>query len=670
MATTITPKSSAAKSRNHRFEVRPPQASQVFTKTGYLLDESQPVVTRALAARKGTAVFVAHGMGQQIPFQTLDVIAQGLISQEVSPRQVTHKVATVEVEEEGQRERLQRLEMMLHDKAGTEHEVHVYEAYWAPLTEGRVTLRDTMAFVLYAGLNGLKNAKSRFQRWMFDDLFCFPTEVRILLYLLVALAVVGSLAVMNAVITLVVVARTAMGRNPHGLTDALFADLTTTFNAFFTFVALFGIALGACMFLARLASRGSRFTEDPKTLDDQFRAWRWPRRILAAITGLLLLAVLLATALAALSLPFLLYAHLGAPASPGGAEFWPVIAGAKLVDWLNDCFQPVLLKLLVLIASSFLAYWIIRILTRTVREIFGRNGLPFRQRVLTLVVAVLFAFFLGSMLLFALHLGRALTGGAPVPGGFSLIAAFKFWECERLQSGPIRTMLASSSWIFLIAVSAFVRKFLVQYLGDVAAYISSYRLDRYFELRTEIRDCVYRTMRAVYAHQEQDGSRYEKVIIVGHSLGSVIAYDMLNRLVVEDELAGKDSERYLDATSRTPLLLTFGSPLDKIAFLFALQGSKLTRVREALAAAVQPLICEDKFRPENWINIYSPCDIIGGPLDLYDTPTLNGEDESSQMNKKRVKNFIDPDALTPLAAHTEYWVNPLLYSILHTEAVK
>ena len=44
-------------------------------------------------------------------------------------------------------ERLQRLELKLTGKSGAEREVHVYEAYWAPLTEGHVKLRDVAAFL-------------------------------------------------------------------------------------------------------------------------------------------------------------------------------------------------------------------------------------------------------------------------------------------------------------------------------------------------------------------------------------------------------------------------------------------------------------------------------------------------------------------------------------------
>jgi hypothetical protein len=148
---------------------------------------------------------------------------------------------------------------------------------------------------------------------------------------------------------------------------------------------------------------------------------------------------------------------------------------------------------------------------------------------------------------------------------------------------------------------------------------------------------------------------YDHVIVLGHSLGSVIAYDALNRLIHEDRVAvGADALHIVD---RTPLFLTFGSPLDKTAFIFGAQGHGTTEARESLAASVQPLIQSYDYRPESWINIYSPWDIISGYLDLYDLPEAS--------DPKRVTNVKDPEATTLLIAHTEYWNDGLLVRTLY-----
>jgi hypothetical protein len=160
---------------------------------------------------------------------------------------------------------------------------------------------------------------------------------------------------------------------------------------------------------------------------------------------------------------------------------------------------------------------------------------------------------------------------------------------------------------------------------------------------------------------------YEKVIVVGHSLGSVIAYDTLNRLILEDEspmvmdVKGEPLRPWLDVINRTALFLTFGSPLDKTAFLFAVQAEGTSEAREALAASAQPMIAAYDRRPAKWVNIWSPWDIISGPLDLYDYPIAVENDP----NKKRVVNMRDTDATTLLLAHTEYWKNPLVVKTIY-----
>jgi len=106
------------------------------------------------------------------------------------------------------------------------------------------------------------------------------------------------------------------------------------------------------------------------------------------------------------------------------------------------------------------------------------------------------------------------------------------------------------------------------------------------------------------------------------------------------------------------MLLTFGSPLDKTAFIFRTQKSQESEVREGLAAAVQPMIVDYENRPRRWINIYSTHDWIGGSLEYYD-------DLTQQTHRDRfVRNVEDPDATIPLVAHTMYWKNPTLAAAL------
>ncbi len=162
---------------------------------------------------------------------------------------------------------------------------------------------------------------------------------------------------------------------------------------------------------------------------------------------------------------------------------------------------------------------------------------------------------------------------------------------------------------------------------------------------------MYAGAQAVYAAAGEIA--YDGVILVGHSLGSVVNYDVLNRLINEEQL---QSSGQSEVVRRTRLLLTFGSPLDKTAYIFSTQTGRINPIREALAASTQPLIQDYRFRGMPWINIYSPWDIISGALKYYD--------KRGTPSPPAIRNLLDPDATTLLAAHTEYWHNPLLRRIL------
>jgi hypothetical protein len=467
----------------------------------------------ALAAtrdpRRKVALFVAHGMGQQVPFETMDCVAAGLIRiakkggrPAAAIRAETCLVGT---------QKLQRIELEMRDAEDRPLEVHVYEGYWAPFTEGQVKIADVMSFLLRGGFNGLRNAWKDFQRWMFGGPVNFGKRPRTGVFLTLALFAVVSLIVANFLVTVMFADRLA-ARVKGGLGEdgAVFAN--QTFTALTTLVAgwvIYSAAIGALLYVAHRV-RG--------------RAWTLPLGVLLWIWVAYTIA-------------------LG------------VVPPLALLDWLD--------------VSAF--------------------GMQFFN---THSVAV---------------------------------------------------------WVALLVVSAILRGVMIQFPGDVAAYISTHTLDRFQEIRTKIKERVGTVAKAIYASNE-----YEGVVWVGHSLGSVVAYDALNALIMDDELANRPAR----AVERTKLLLTFGSPLDKIAFIFASQWVSATETREALAASFQPLILDyQRFRSIPWINIWSPADIVSGELDFYD--------DLSKSNGREVQNMVDTRATTPLLAHLEYWQNRLLYERLY-----
>lgn len=467
-----------------------------------------------------------------------------------------------------------------------------------------------MRLLLGGGFNGLANLGT-FKRWLFGKYQSFSIPVRTVFYLLVAVAVVAALIVLNTTIGLVAAGRSVLTSQPAWLTNSLFADLTTAFNFVVVWMALFGACLAAAKALRH------------------FKAPSGVRHLWGILTLLFFVSALFVVIGAGGAVPVLLYGHLK---DEGGKEIWKTMLGDATVDGFNLFFLliPGLLALAALLALGWTVFRLLHSALREVRE--NRQG-----RSKTLLVSTAFA---------------AIVAGL-VAEGWAFWSYFQGSVQDSLQDSPLAIALRGLSWPILVGASAFIRKFLVQYLGDVAVYVTSNKLDRFCKIRQEIKDTVRSALEDVYQHREEDGGGYDQVVVVGHSLGSVIVYDALNRLINEDILNGIS----LGVVGRTPLLVTFGSPLDKLAFLFALQKNKTDEAREALAASTQPLLLENyDFRPKRWVNIYSPWDIIGGRLLFYDLPEENCA--------KVVRNWSDPDATTLLAAHTEYWENPLLYDTI------
>ena len=583
----------------------PPKEAQPQTQYAVAAPGSEKVVE---VAAKRIAIFVAHGMGQQIPFETLDAIAESLRAHDAKLTGRRDKPTSNTIKA-GPEQWLQRIELKLKsiDKP---IEAHVYEGYWAPLTEGRITLRQVMDFLAGAGSNGLKIARGTFRRWLMGKYQVFPTPIRIVLYLLVALATVASLVALNSTIVTVAATRTLFTQSPWWLTHGLFADLTTTFNAVVTTMIAFAVSLAISHYIRRL-----------KLPVIARKGWGW-------VTVVLFYVTVLAIILGGISVASLLFVHIRGGVADN-AELWQRFASQDRINRFNATFDTWALALVLIGAALILLLRLAAIVRGFIRDLGEPHG-----RWLTIAVGVAFSLLVAAVLFVVLRFFGALRGSE----GF--IAA---------QRGI--------AWPLLVAASAFIRLVLVQFVGDVAIYVMPYKVDAFNDLRKEIKEAVYKVAHAVYALKDQSGTQpaYDHVIVLGHSLGSVIAYDALNRLIHEDSVA--EAADALHIVDRTPLFLTFGSPLDKTAFIFGAQGHGTTEARESLAASVQPLIQSYENRPENWINIYSPWDIISGYLDLYDLPDAT--------DSKKVKNLKDPEATTLLMAHTEYWNNGLLVRTLY-----
>ena len=595
-------------------------------------------------ATKKRAVWIVHGMGQQVPYETLEQLAEGLIreAEQSSPGvQIKPLFREVRVGETV----LQRVELTFPRAGADPQEVHLYECYWAPMTEGAVQLRDVVRFLWDGGGRGLINFFTGFARALFGNMVEFSLTWRTPVYLLVTLAVLASLTAINAIIVGTGASLAGISGSQKLVPSALVPFLT----AVASIVCAVTISFGATLFLAEM----SRPTRDvPPPYGRRVRDLSW-----------IAFGVTVATILAgAAIMAFMVWRpHLADQIIP---QTLPVIHFDNAV---------VLWVILIMILARGVRWRNVSHQRSGPSEKLTATEREKDEKSLTLRTLFYIAFLIHVIAVFGI--AWLVSRGHNAPQLPSVLAWL--WDLpsrilhglmgacwgERV-AGYLHRTLISSFWIwpFLFLISAVVRQLLVQFVGDVTAYIASDKIDRFEAIRKKIKDAAKESAGAVYLAKATDSNsfEYEKVAIVGHSLGSCIAYDTLNRLIADDAL-GSNMTRIV---RRTGLFLTFGSPLDKIAFFFSVMGRSTKHIREQLAAVVQPLIQDYKNRPYPWVNVYSRNDIICGHLDFYDLP-----DTLIPPMAKPVTNVTDEEALIPLVAHVEYWNNRTVWNQLLAEII-
>jgi len=201
------------------------------------------------------AVFVAHGMGQQVPFETLDQVARGLCKEIERRRE--------KVEERAARtvrvgcETIQRLELDVRNAEGERlRPIHLYEGYWAPLTEGVAGFRHVVRFLLQGAVNGLRS-DARLHRFMFGK----PRQFHISRWSLTLLA-----AVVVTLIALIILGGTILGAGAMRLlvprhelvNDDVLRELTALFELLLAVIAGAGAVAMVLIFAGRALKRRPR----------------------------------------------------------------------------------------------------------------------------------------------------------------------------------------------------------------------------------------------------------------------------------------------------------------------------------------------------------------------------------------------------------------------------
>lgn len=92
--------------------------------------------------------------------------------------------------------------------------------------------------------------------------------------------------------------------------------------------------------------------------------------------------------------------------------------------------------------------------------------------------------------------------------------------------------LADTGWVRIVAgfvasgLLAYVNNLLTEYLGDAVRYMTPRPPN--INQRQKIRQAGMQLLRRLHETDATGTNRYDRIVVVGHSLGSVIAYDLLN----------------------------------------------------------------------------------------------------------------------------------------------
>jgi hypothetical protein len=210
--------------------------------------------------------------------------------------------------------------------------------------------------------------------------------------------------------------------------------------------------------------------------------------------------------------------------------------------------------------------------------------------------------------------------------------------------GSIFKFLSPVAQIFLSKA----KKLFVDYMGDVAIYTTTDVKSKHYNVRKSILDDSLKEVKTLI-----DDERYKKIVIAGHSLGSVIAFDTLNRVNHAFNIQPEEW-RY---ARKIEGLITFGSPLDKIAFFFREHTQKEQYIRRQILAHFHCFKSRKLSLEGNEVEIDNPIERL-----LDDIKWINFWDEKDPVSGHL--DFYIVDDNIPLAmkekygvAHNAYWDN-------------
>ncbi|MEP4052973.1 MAG: hypothetical protein ABJN22_12085 [Litorimonas sp.] len=114
-----------------------------------------------------------------------------------------------------------------------------------------------------------------------------------------------------------------------------------------------------------------------------------------------------------------------------------------------------------------------------------------------------------------------------IPSGLLVYYLFTIFGPQSAEAEPSRwTKYAGIGTLTAGAIAAFVSKILVYKIGDVTRYVDPYPVN--IATRQKIREQGIELLNSLHKARDDNGEPvYDRIVIVGHSLGTIIGYDIL-----------------------------------------------------------------------------------------------------------------------------------------------
>jgi hypothetical protein len=161
-------------------------------------------------------------------------------------------------------------------------------------------------------------------------------------------------------------------------------------------------------------------------------------------------------------------------------------------------------------------------------------------------------------------------------------------------------VLVALGWVLALAgvAARYARHFLAESLGDVQVYVDKDENSRHFASREAVIGAAEQVLATVAAR------RYREVVMLGHSLGAVVAYDALGRL----------AERDRALTEPLRALVTFGAAIEKVRYFFDRKGRGNDERDRAVARSVDAVAGREDLA---WLNLWYPSDLVANPVTTF-----------------------------------------------------